>query len=56
MDLIALRRAFVLLAALLQFGCATTAPDTSADNPPELTPVPGKEDDSHGWGANLKGM
>ena len=55
MDRHVLTWGIVVLAALLQFGCAATDADTNPDNPADLTPVPSK-DDSHGWGANLKGV
>jgi uncharacterized lipoprotein YajG len=54
MDLKVLRLVFLLAAVLMLAGCAS-AEDTAADPANDLVPVP-SHDDSHGWGANLKGM
>jgi hypothetical protein len=54
MDLKVLRLVILFAAVVVQAGCATTG-DTAADPANDLVPAPA-HDDSHGWGANLKGM
>jgi hypothetical protein len=54
MDLKVLRLVFLFVAIVTQAGCAT-AGDTAADPSNDLVPA-SSHDDSHGWGAGIKGM